>query len=81
MGRTLSKEEQPTLHILQHILSKREFKYDPEVLKRLQKWGQERVFFTTPRGVFDTLEWERLGTELWDAVSNGSKETKGLTTM
>lgn len=54
----------------QGILSMRAVKYDPE--------GQEREFFVTPRSDFDTLEWERLGIILWDAVSDGSKATKGL---
>lgn len=73
MGKALSKEEQATLNILQRILSMRAVKYDPE--------GQERGFFVTPRSGFDSFEWERLGVILWDAVSDGSKETKGLCTV
>lgn len=80
MGKTLSKEEQATLTVLQIILSKRAIKNDPEVLKSLLRWGQEREFFATPKSVFDTPKWERLGLALWDAVSEGSKETKGLST-
>lgn len=78
MGKGLSKEEQATFGVLQRILSETEIKYDPEVLKRLLRWGQERGFFATLRGVVNTLEWKRLGIGLWDAVSDGLKETKGL---
>lgn len=81
IGKALSKEEQDTLNIIQHILSKRESKYDLEVLKKLLKWGQERGYFTTLRSIFHTFKWEGLGIELWDAVSDGSKETKGLSTV
>ncbi|KAL2295689.1 hypothetical protein Nmel_000808 [Mimus melanotis] len=70
MGKALSKEEQAMLN--------RAAKYDPEVLKRLLRWAQERGFFATLRSVFGTLEWERLGITLWNVLSDGSKETKGL---
>lgn len=49
-------------------------------LKRLLKCGQERGFFATPGSVFDPLEWDGLGVALWDAMSNGSQEAKGLST-
>ncbi|KAL2310240.1 hypothetical protein Nmel_006488 [Mimus melanotis] len=78
MRKVLSKEEQAMLNILQHILSKRSVKYDMETLKRLLRWVQERGIFASPRSVFNTLEWERLDEILWDAMSDGSKETKGL---
>ncbi|XP_031948061.1 uncharacterized protein LOC116435670 [Corvus moneduloides] len=77
MGKGLSKEEQATFRVLQRIVSEREIKYDPEVLKGLLRWGQERGFFATLWSVVNTLEWERLGIALWD----GLKETKGLSTV
>ncbi|KAF4805695.1 hypothetical protein TURU_000121 [Turdus rufiventris] len=78
MAKALSKEEQAKLNVLQVIFSKRAVKDDPELLKRVLGWGQERRFFVTPRSIFDTLEWDRFGISLWDAIRDGSKETKGL---
>ena len=77
MGKALSKEEQATLNVLQLIVSKRAVKDDPELFRRVLGWGQERGFSVSPRSVLDTLEWDRFGINLWDAVSDGSKETMG----
>lgn len=74
----MSKEEEATLNLLHIILSKKEDKYDQEVLKKLLKWGRDRRFFATPRSIFDTREWDRVGSERCEAVSSGPKGTKAL---
>ncbi|KAF4805352.1 hypothetical protein TURU_001237 [Turdus rufiventris] len=78
MEKALSKEERATLNVLQLILPKRAVKDEPELFKRVLGWGQERGCSVNTRSVLETLEWERLGINLWDAVSDGSEETKGL---
>ncbi|KAF4796243.1 hypothetical protein TURU_086036 [Turdus rufiventris] len=78
MGKALSKEEQATLRVFQLILSKRAVKDDQQLLKDVLGWGKVKGFFVIPRNIFNILEWDRFGITLWDAIRDGSKETKGL---
>ncbi|XP_068277940.1 endogenous retrovirus group K member 7 Gag polyprotein-like [Nyctibius grandis] len=80
MGQNISKEESAIVRLLLHILSKRGVKYDEHSLRRLLIWCREHGFPLEPQSAFKVDTWEAIGKVLWEAVSNGEKDTKGLAT-
>uniref|UniRef100_A0A8C0BNP4 CCHC-type domain-containing protein n=1 Tax=Buteo japonicus TaxID=224669 RepID=A0A8C0BNP4_9AVES len=81
MGSTVSKEEAAVVKLLQHMLSTRRLSYDSSALKALLLWVREKGLLPTFGDAFAIPTWEKIGQELWQNISSGSKEVSRLSTM
>ncbi|XP_069631849.1 uncharacterized protein [Haliaeetus albicilla] len=81
MGSTMSKEEAAVVKLLQHMLSTRGLSYDSSTLKALLLWAREKGLLPTFGDAFAIPTWEKIGQELWQNISSGSKEASRFSTM
>ena len=81
MGSTMTKEESAVVMLLQHILSMRGLNYDSSTLKALLSWAKGKDLIPTAGAVFDVSIWEKIGAELWDEISKGSREASKFSTV
>ncbi|KAM9663404.1 endogenous retrovirus group K member 5 Gag polyprotein-like [Morphnus guianensis] len=81
MGSTISKEEAAVVKLLQHMLSTRGLSYDSSTLKALLLWAREKSLLPTFGDAFAIPTWEKIGQELWQNISSGSKEASRYSTM
>ncbi|XP_010219225.1 PREDICTED: endogenous retrovirus group K member 9 Gag polyprotein-like [Tinamus guttatus] len=80
MGSTLSSGEEAVVKLLQHILSTRGLTCDKGTLEKLLVWIQERQLIPTVDAAFELSTWDRIGMELWEEVSRGSRDAVKLAT-
>ncbi|XP_049650826.1 uncharacterized protein LOC126035847 [Accipiter gentilis] len=81
MGSTMSKEEAAVVKLLQHMLSTKGLSYDSSTLKALLLWAREKGLLPTFGDAFAIPTWEKIGQELWQNISLGSKEASRFSTM
>ncbi|KAJ7428172.1 hypothetical protein BTVI_01235 [Pitangus sulphuratus] len=78
MGATLTKMEEAMVKLLQYTLSTRGIKYDEVALRQLLSWAKGKGHFASFNDDFEVTLWEKIGQDLWDEVSKGSKDTTKL---
>ena len=77
----MTKEESAVVKLLQHILSTRGISCDSSTLKALLLWAKGKDLIPTVGVAFDAMTWEKIGAELWEEISKGSKETSKFPTV